>query len=77
MSRYLVDNGKEYRIVKTFKHEQDALDFYERLERESSSRRFKPILKRMSWVFASNSMLSRFIHFTHWKVYVPTGKEIN
>jgi hypothetical protein len=77
MSRYLVDNGKEFKLVKTFRHEQKALDFCEQLEQGNESRRFKPILKRMHWFFASNSRLSRFIHFTRWKVYIPTGKEID
>jgi hypothetical protein len=75
MGRYLVDNGRIYKKIRTFRNEHDALLFVETLEKESGSRRFKPILKRMHWYFANNSWLSRFIHFSRFHVYVPTGKE--
>jgi hypothetical protein len=75
MGRYLVDNGKLYKLVRSFGNERDALVFVDRIEKESCSRRFKPILKRVHWVFADNSWFSRFIHFSRFKVYVPTGKE--
>ncbi len=76
MGKYLIDNGVEYKLVKTFKNEKDAELFCEDLRSKVKSRRFRPIIKPMHYYFANNSWFSRFIKFSRFKVYIPSKMEM-
>lgn len=62
MVKNIVDNGKEYRHIKTFRHEKDANHFTDDLEEKTRSKRFKPIIEKFSNGF-----------WTKFRVYVPVG----
>lgn len=77
MGKYIIDNGVEYKLVRTFKNENDADVFVEELATKVKSKRFRPIIKKMHYYFANNSWFSRFFNFNRFKVYVPSKIKID
>ena len=67
MSRRLVDKRGEYKLVKTFKHESDAVEFADTLEKESKSKRFRPIIERVSITL----LRDKWWKHSKFRVYVP------
>ena len=64
----LIDGrGREYRLVKTFKHERDAVEFTDKLERESRSKRFCPIIQRV----VVTLLRDKWWKHSKFRVYVP------
>lgn len=70
MSKVIVDKqGREYKLVKTFRRERDAVDFTNQLEADSCSRRFRPIIERVSVTL----LRDRWWKHSRFKVYVPVN----
>lgn len=68
MGKVIVDKqGREYRFVKKFRHEKDAVDFTNQLEKNACSKRFRPIIERVSVTL----LRDRWWKHSVFKVYVP------
>jgi hypothetical protein len=70
-SRVFYRNGKNYKRDKTFKSEEDAEAYVQRLKEERGSKRFEPIIERMRWNMSNQGGLLSRLGFTRYRVYVP------
>jgi len=68
LGKVIVDKqGRKFKHVKTFRHERDAVDFTNKLEKSARSRRFRPIIERVSVTL----LRDRWWKHSVFKVYVP------
>jgi len=68
VGKIIVDKrGREFEHVETFKHEKDAVEFCADLEKKAKSKRFRPIIERVSVTLLQDKWLKH----SKFKVYIP------